>query len=137
VIESTCSSSVSFISCSVNAPGTLNGTAVQGSVEIKVARDLSTQALPERGAGLGQAALTLALTLPMCRVGRRRWSGSRLRLLSVLSSVLLSVVLSVLLSGCALGGNCFTIPTGQQVVTVRVSAAGTTLVSEMTVNVTP
>jgi hypothetical protein len=71
--------------------------------------------------------------LPVWLVGRRRWSGSCLTLLSVLSAVLLSGMLS----GCALGGNCFTIPTGPHVVTVRVSAAGTTLVSEMTVNVTP
>ncbi len=112
-IQTVCSTSATFITCSVTAPPTLTSTT---ALPIKITIATSTAALSRPGL----ATVALALLLPLLIPKRRR-------------SPLLLLLVAFTLQGCAEGGNFFSIPPGTQTITLTTTAAGTTIPASLTI----
>ena len=133
-VSTQCSTSASFLSCTVEAPATVNGSPVGATVHLHVA---STLAALNQPAATGKtlpisfAALGLLL-LPLTRLRRQ------LRRLHLVAAALL-VSLAIMaggLTGCGTGGDFYTVPAGVQTVTVTVTAAGVATSAQLPVTIT-
>jgi lysophospholipase L1-like esterase len=132
-----CSTSVSYLSCTVESPGTIaSGASVTATVRLAVQKSLAAADVPaHRNATLPMTCGTLLglLLLPLARRGR----AGRLR--ADVAAMLLLLLLGVAtfgLAGCGGAGTFFNVPTGTQNVQVTVSAAGVTVAGGIAVNVT-
>ena len=107
-IQTLCQTTVSFVTCSLNAPASLTGpTSIP--VQISVSRTsaaLSTPAHP------GALAIALALMLPLLSLRRR---------LKPALTIVSFLLLSFFLGGCAEGGSFSSVPAGAQTVAITVT----------------
>ena len=118
-----CTTSQSFITCTVDAPTTLTGPAT-GKVHLAVASQTATLTrIPIQA--LTQTTLTLALLLPLCFRSRRRK-------LPILLLLFLTATLATL-TGCG-AGNFGQVPPGTYQVQLTATAANTPTQATLTIN---
>jgi hypothetical protein len=123
-IQTTCQTSVTFITCSLSAPQTLSATTTV-PVQVSIAWSAAAISLPRKTA----VAALLALLLPLFI---RRRGARPLRL----AALLLTGALSALyLGGCAEGGDFTTVPAGAQTIAVTVTAAEISNTRTLTINI--
>ena len=120
-IQTTCTSSVPFITCTVDAPQTLS-TTTSAPVQIIVSRTTSALLFPVLRGG---ATIALAVLLPL--LARRK--GMRYLIPSAF------VCMTLWIAGCAQGGSFNSIPAGPQTVTFTITAANTPITAALIVNV--
>ena len=126
-IQTACQTSVSFVQCSVEAPGSITSSSpISVPVQVTIPKSTARLSAP---AARGLAGAVFALLLPLFVRRRTRYAVRRASLILAFATA------ALLIGGCADGGDFNSIPPGAQTVTVTVTAAGTSVVSSLTVNI--
>ncbi len=125
-LQAHCQSSAPFLTCSIDPVTAITGP-VSSSVHLTVAQNTLGAFLPGTRTNLLQDSGFLACLLPILLRRRRPVPGKRRSLLALCAVALLS--------GCATGGDFGSIPPGQQLVVVSITAAGVTTTAGIAVKV--
>ncbi len=125
-LQTKCTSSAPFVTCSIDSLSSITGP-VSSLVHLTVAPNTLGASLPGTRSRLLQESGFVALLVPLF-LRRRRPIQAR-------SLSLLALCAITLFSGCATGGDFGAVPPGRQLVVVSVTAAGTTTMAGVAVDV--
>ena len=136
-ISANCVSPAPYIKCTVSAPVSVEtGHSISVTVHVAMAHDTSSLYASAVRPFSTALAATLAWFLFPAFTLRQ---GVRLRSFNLHRSGVLLVLATFLLTldGCTLGGNFFDLPAGPQAIRVEVTGGGTTVTTNLWVNISP